>query len=139
MSERKGSGCQLVVLVALILVGGLLALCSQPATPPREKTPEEIAAAQAKAQKKLDSSRKGTALLLAEDAIRGKLKAPSTAQFSSVNNTKVAQVKPDWWLVEGYVDSQNDFGAMLRARYSVAIEFQEGSSDSYRILSARIE
>lgn len=59
--------------------------------------------------------------------IKTKLKAPSTAVFSSIDETKIEQklntyvndgVTRGKWYISGYVDSQNSFGAQLRTNFS---------------------
>jgi hypothetical protein len=118
-------------------------LPSHPKTPEKIETPEqskalELAAA-AERQRKLDKSRELYAFILAEEAMTKRLMTPSTAKFSSVLDTKVGRLNgggPNKWVVKGYVDAQNGFGAMLRHNYQVVIEFEEGKNDSSRVLSA---
>ena len=65
----------------------------------------------------------------------------STADFSGVRDTRSGRLEdggPNDWVVIGYVDAQNGFGAMIRSNYQVVIEFEEGRSDSYRIKSANL-
>jgi len=57
------------------------------------------------------------------------LKAPSTAKFQSTADFIVSLVtdkngKPikDVWVVEGYVDAQNSFGAMLRNQFTIKLQ-----------------
>lgn len=59
--------------------------------------------------------------------IQTRLKAPSTAIFSSITDTKIEKkldtyvddgVTRGKWLVSGYVDSQNSFGAQLRSNFN---------------------
>lgn len=60
------------------------------------------------------------------DKVFTQLKAPSTAVFSAINETKIEQkldtyvndgVTRGKWSVAGYVDSQNSYGAQLRASF----------------------
>lgn len=99
-------------------------------------TPEQIAA---KRESELQDQRESYARIIAERAITQRLKAPSTADFSGYSDTQVGPLKdggPNKWIVKGYVDSQNSFGAMLRNNYQVIIEFEEAKHDSSRIVSA---
>lgn len=59
--------------------------------------------------------------------ILDKLKAPRTAIFSTKEETRIFFDKKTYpndgvlrgkWLVEGFVDSQNSFGAMIRSRFT---------------------
>jgi hypothetical protein len=52
-----------------------------------------------------------------QQELQKSLKAPSTAKFSSYSETEVAKADADTYLVNGWVDAQNSFGAVLRARY----------------------
>lgn len=46
--------------------------------------------------------------------VSDRLKAPATAQFSPFGVT-VIRMEPDFkWVVKGYVDSQNSFGALIQ-------------------------
>ena len=100
------------------------------------KTAEQIAAEK---RRKLESRRESYAIIIAEQEMSKRLKAPATADFSSVLDTRIAHLRgggPNDWIVKGYVDAQNSFGAMIRNNYQVVIEFEEGKHDSYRIRRA---
>lgn len=63
------------------------------------------------------------------------LVAPSTASFSPKGETRVSKsgVRPNY-RVEGWVDAQNKFGAMIRWRYIVIMEQQsEGTFISKKV------
>ena len=103
-----------------------------------EKTPEQYAAER---QRSSESQRKAYASVIAERAIKAQLKAPSTADFSGLFDTQVAHLKdggPNKWIVKGYVDAQNSFGAKIRNNYQVVVEFEEGKDDNARVLSAEL-
>lgn len=56
------------------------------------------------------------------------LAAPATAQFPSSDRTDGVHVERTGqctYLVQGWVDSQNGFGAMLRSHYSIEMESDE--------------
>lgn len=61
----------------------------------------------------------------AESLIEGSLKAPSTAKFSGVKAYELSDQK-DVWVVNGYVDSQNGFGAMIRSSWEVQLDYRDG-------------
>ena len=54
-----------------------------------------------------------------EDKVKNTLQAPTTAQFSGVKATK-----HDFgvWTIEGDVDAQNSFGAMVRDTFSCVVD-----------------
>lgn len=73
------------------------------------------------------------AAVMCEEFIKkdGRLKAPGSAEFSGVSDTKIKVIsdkKPWRYLVTGYVDSQNSFGAMLRNNYSCDISTKDNSN-----------
>lgn len=74
---------------------------------------------------------KSDALMEAEDYVRSKLKAPSTAEFEG-GTDGVTQVNDTIFTVVRTVDSQNSFGAMLRANYSCKVIFHS-KNDTYSI------
>lgn len=59
------------------------------------------------------------------------LKAPSTAEFQSYDKSMIS-VSGDTYTVNGYVDAQNSFGAMLRSYYTVKLK---GSAYNWTIES----
>jgi hypothetical protein len=64
------------------------------------------------------------ARIYCEDEIRDRLKAPSTAEFeSSYSGT-------DPVVVQGTVDAENSFGAMVRNSFQCSVTF---SGDTYRL------
>lgn len=63
------------------------------------------------------------AYVLAKDNVELRLKSPSTAEFGSYGESKVVKLEGGCkFLVVGYVDAQNGFGAMLRNTYAVTME-----------------
>lgn len=57
---------------------------------------------------------------IAKEAVLDKLKSPSTAKFSPSSETTVKQSDNEW-IVKGWVESENSFGATLRNSYEVKI------------------
>lgn len=70
-------------------------------------------------------SRKITSIAFAKSIIEDMLKSPSTAKFSNVDAYELSNEK-DVWAVNGYVDSQNGFGAMLRSTWEVQLDYRDG-------------
>lgn len=50
------------------------------------------------------------------------LKAPSTAKFPSLNTAKISKNDDGSFLVSSYVDSQNEFGAIVRTNWVVRLK-----------------
>lgn len=90
-------------------------------------------------QQRSSISRESSARIIAKREVTKKLIAPSTADFSGYADTQIGLLYgrgEDVWIVKGYVDAQNTFGAMIRSTYEVVIVFEEGTSDSYKVESA---
>jgi hypothetical protein len=65
------------------------------------------------------------AFAIAQQAVKKVLKAPSTAEFASYNNTtSVIWWKKNTFLVTHVVDAQNSFGAMIRTKFMVELEYK---------------
>lgn len=77
---------------------------------------------------------KHEARVYAEMVVESRLKAPSTAEFSHLRDTKIEPIE-NGFKITGHVDSQNSFGAMLRSEYSVEIYVVEETGEKkYRKL-----
>ena len=75
------------------------------------------------------------AYTIAEDTVEAQLKAPSSAKFSNKNETSIS-VHNNVWIVSGWVEAQNSFGATIRNTYTVQITFT--SADKYTVDFCRI-
>lgn len=62
------------------------------------------------------------AFLHCQDAVKKRLKAPSTAKFPRYERGIVYANVGMRYTVNSYVDSQNGFGAMLRTNYTCELE-----------------
>jgi hypothetical protein len=69
--------------------------------------------------------RKIMSTVFAEENIENILKSPSTAKFVDVRAYELSNQK-DVWAVNGYVDSQNSFGAMIRSQWEVQLDYRNG-------------
>lgn len=56
-----------------------------------------------------------------KDYVKNTLKAPSTAKFPSKSDIKIIKNK-DVYIINGYVDAQNSYGAMIRTKYLASIK-----------------
>jgi hypothetical protein len=66
-----------------------------------------------------DSSAATTQIAACRDKVKAQLKAPATAQFSEEAVSK--QPTGEFYEVNGVVDAQNGFGALLRQRYRCTV------------------
>ncbi len=70
---------------------------------------------------------KADASVEAENLVLKQLKAPSTAKFQSYSSENVTALGNNKYIVKGYVDAQNGFGAMIRNNFEVEVEFSKDS------------
>lgn len=61
-----------------------------------------------------------------EIAVKRQLKSPASAKFPWTNLDTVSTDGAGKFTVTSYVDSQNSFGAMLRANYTCVLKFSNG-------------
>jgi len=96
-----GSGCLWLVgtFAALMVIGVIVGLVGGGG----DDEPSEPTAFEAELQ--------------CQEWVRAKLKAPSTAKFSETSS----RGGPVSWTVQGYVDAENSFGAMLRSSWTCSI------------------
>ncbi|WP_159599305.1 DUF2510 domain-containing protein [Agromyces humi] len=62
------------------------------------------------------------AILACEDAVKQNLKAPATADFESSARGRSP------WIVTGYVDADNAFGALVRSQYTCEVKISGGTA-----------
>ncbi len=65
---------------------------------------------------------KATVYVLAEKCVKNHLKAPSTAKFSEMWECAFQKGEGNIYMMTGYVDSQNSYGAMLQEQWSIMAE-----------------
>ena len=63
------------------------------------------------------------ATVTCERAVLAQLKSPATAHFGGAS----ASPEADSWIVTGYVDSQNGFGAVLRSNWTCPTTYTGGT------------
>lgn len=66
------------------------------------------------------------------------LKSPSTAEFPPFQSYNAQYDGYNKYLVSGYVDAQNSFGAMLRTSYTCNIE-QDKSTGSWHLIDLKVD
>ena len=64
------------------------------------------------------------AYTMSQGFVKNKLKSPSTAEFTCDYEKNVTQISDSMFVVNGFVDSQNSFGAMLRSSYRCTLLFK---------------
>ena len=77
------------------------------------------------------ADRKTISTVFAEKTIKDILKSPATAKFVDVNAYELTSQK-DIWAVNGYVDSQNSYGANLRNQWEVQLDYTDGKGGTVK-------
>lgn len=73
------------------------------------------------------------AKMCAEKAVEDTLKAPSTAEFCSYSEMEAKHLGNNQWIVSGYVDAQNSFGAFIRKDWSVTLTLTSSGFTDYSV------
>lgn len=81
---------------------------------------------------------KSSYYVISQEIISSFLKAPSTADFCSQDETSMRR-NGDYVVVSGYVDSQNSFGAMIRSEFTVEFKVNDLNNFEYEILYVNID
>lgn len=63
----------------------------------------------------------------AEDEVKARLKSPSTAEFSYDGSGVRKHETKNFYFVDGFVDSQNGFGAVIRSPFRCKITYNNKS------------
>lgn len=102
-------------MLAGAIIAGIVSGCSD--------SPED-------AKKEHEDDLQLLAYMAAKDSVRNQLKAPASAQFPEIYdaNVHIAKTGPgDRFTLAGVVDSQNSFGALLRAKWTATATCNAGS------------
>ena len=106
--EKNKNGCVLPFIVMVLLIIFLCYSCSG-SDSSEEKDYDDYAR---------------EAKVCAMDVVSQNLKAPSTADFGLTGMT-ASNLYGDTWEVNGYVDAENSFGAMIRENFTVTLTLTE--------------
>lgn len=108
MEKKKSSGC-FSIISGIVLIIIIIAIFSPDPKDSGSKVPDKI-----------------DAYLMAKDYVKQELKAPATAEFSDYT----CEEGPDsTYSLDGNVDSQNSFGAMLRSSWTVKLKWLGGDAE----------
>lgn len=78
------------------------------------------------------------AAVMCEEFVKEKLKSPGTAKFSGVTETKIKTLhdkKPWKYKVDAWVDSQNDFGGVVRNPYLCTVSTSD--NDEWKLVDLK--
>jgi hypothetical protein len=77
-------------------------------------------------------------VVLCEDTMTAKLRAPATADYPFGHGTNVHTIGPQRYLLGSYVDAQNGFGAQVRTRFICEVEGAGSELAGYRVASFHV-
>lgn len=132
-TDTKVQWC--VAIVSVLVLSGIVHMIN-PSDPDRERREAENERLIEQQQRALSESAERTgalptdtmntrAWIAAQHVIRDRLKAPATATFGGEDIER----EGDTYRVNGWVDAQNTFGAMLRSRFVVRMRYVDGGWD----------
>jgi hypothetical protein len=116
------------IVVTVILSGFVLAAIERN----DQNTPAQIAA---RAEARCDSeAQKIAAYVMSQQYVKTTLRSPSTAQFGWYGDRNVVRHLGNCeYNVQGYVDAQNGFGAMIRSEFTVRL--RETNRETWTVVS----
>lgn len=111
--KKTNIGAIVGIIFSIVIVITFLVLCNIDPTKSSAPTTES------------EQSKEVRAFVCSQTAIKSQLKSPATAKFPSVTNSSVVitKISTDKYRVTAFVDSENSFGALVRATYQVTITF----------------
>ncbi len=68
-----------------------------------------------------NGNRDADAWVCAQEVVREELKAPDTANFCSYPSAQITKIGENRYIVKGYVDAENGFGATVRTHFTVTL------------------
>ena len=77
-------------------------------------------------------SREIDAWVCAQNVVRNNLKSPSSADFCSYPEATIIDLGDDQYMIKGYVDAQNSFGAMVRSYFTVTLTLTKNGYEDAR-------
>lgn len=120
MVKKKTSGCFSIIL-GIVLIIIIIAIFSSDSKDSGSKIPD-----------------KTEAYITAKDYVKQELKAPATAEFSDYTCDEGID---STYFLNGVVDSQNSFGALLRSNWTVKLKWIGGDwaqSTSWQLIDISI-
>ena len=114
-TKNTKHGCFLLIGIVLLVIFGV-SMCSKCSEEPKTIDSENVS--------KIDtSSLELSAKVQAKILVTERLVCPSTAKFPWDEPQQVLYAKDSTIIINGVVDSQNSFGAMIRSSYGVKLKW----------------
>ena len=137
LTKAKKPKKKIAISVAAIVICAVgVYLCTKPINTPNHTTGKKSESAYTHSSGSSSSSShsssssskydeddiKAGVYVLAKKCVKNHLKAPSTAEFTEMWNCGFSKGDDNIYMMTGYVDSENSFGAMLREQWSIMAE-----------------
>jgi len=89
--------------------------------------------------RRAESEARVATVVLCEDTMTSKLRAPATADYPFGHVATVRTMSPGRYGLASYVDAQNGFGAQVRTRFICEVEGIGDQLSGYRVVAFRVE
>lgn len=139
MSTNSGTGVVVLLVFGGLFSWGLYRACSSFESPGDSAAAASDPAARAKQERETEAI---NAWVMAQEFVKDQLKSPGSADFGSAFRDyqkpieHVQMLGDKKYLVTGWVDAQNAFGAKLRSDFSVTI--QDVGNERWKVLEGPI-
>lgn len=135
----------LISIVAINILGIIFYLFSNPKNLEnfekqqiQEKINDSIKESKDEIETNASADRSTEAFVFSQEIISNKLKSPASAEFPSITDENVRVVRNDKkYTILSFVDSQNSFGAQMRAKYICEMTYLP-ESNIFKVTKATI-
>jgi hypothetical protein len=79
-----------------------------------------------------------TAFVMCQQYVKDRLRAPATADFP-LTEYSTRKLSPVQFEIRSYVDSENGFGAKIRARWTCRVKSLDSSGDSWELIDIQFD
>jgi len=126
MPQEKGPNF-VKIGIGVFLVFAIVATCLTTIPASKATTPKVEQAPVVEKPDTPENQKPEDAFYAAKLSIEKRLKAPTSAIWPDWETAKIGfKEKTQTWIVSSYVDSQNDYGAMIRTYYVAEIAYYPG-------------
>jgi hypothetical protein len=119
---------RVIASFVLLMIAGIVFTSTHS---PTQSSSSSNTSGNAPSPERTTTDRRITSIVFAEDVIKNILKSPSIAKFVDVQAYELSNEK-DVWAVNGYVDSQNSFGALIRTQWEVQLDYRDGKGGTVK-------
>lgn len=123
----------LVGCLALVVIVGAIIVFLRTQNPQARTSPQAAEREQrAEEHRKKAEDRITMAWVICQDFVKDRLKAPGTAKFPWPSKDYMTYLGDDKYRISAWVDSQNAFGALLRAKFTCEVVYE--GDETWRLI-----